>query len=69
MEKIEYSDEGQFCSGHVACAGCVEALSMRVILNALGKDTSWCGRAVLFRRHPGRTSDECCKDTGNPRHA
>ena len=39
MEKIAYSDEGQFCSGHVACAGCVEALSMRVILNALGKDT------------------------------
>ncbi|MCV0427987.1 MAG: pyruvate ferredoxin oxidoreductase [Roseibium sp.] len=39
MEKISYSDEGQFCSGHVACAGCVEALSMRVILNAVGPDT------------------------------
>ncbi|MCP4211545.1 MAG: pyruvate synthase subunit beta [Halieaceae bacterium] len=39
MEKIEYTDEGQFFSGHVACAGCVEALSMRVILNTLGKDT------------------------------
>lgn len=39
MEKISYTDEGQFCSGHVACAGCVEALSMRVILNALGQDT------------------------------
>lgn len=39
MEKIEYRDEGQFCSGHVACAGCVEALAMRVILNAVGKDT------------------------------
>ncbi len=39
MEKINYRDEGQFCSGHVACAGCVEALSMRVILNAVGEDT------------------------------
>ena len=38
MEKIAYTDDGQFCSGHVACAGCVEALSMRVILNTLGKD-------------------------------
>ncbi|WP_372886253.1 thiamine pyrophosphate-dependent enzyme [Shimia sp.] len=39
MEKIEYDDQGQFCSGHVACAGCAEALSMRVILNAVGPDT------------------------------
>lgn len=39
MEKIEYTDEGLFCSGHVACAGCVEALAMRVILNAVGSDT------------------------------
>lgn len=38
MQKIEYADDGQFCSGHVACAGCVEALSMRVILNAVGPD-------------------------------
>ncbi|MCP5075559.1 MAG: pyruvate synthase subunit beta [Rhodobacteraceae bacterium] len=38
MEKIDYSDDGQFCSGHVACAGCVEALSMRVILNTVGQD-------------------------------
>ncbi len=39
MDKIEYTDEGLFCSGHVACAGCVEALAMRVILNAVGSDT------------------------------
>jgi pyruvate ferredoxin oxidoreductase beta subunit/2-oxoisovalerate ferredoxin oxidoreductase beta subunit len=38
MEKINYEDSGQFCSGHVACAGCVEALAMRVILNAVGQD-------------------------------
>ena len=38
MNKIDYADDGQFCSGHVACAGCVEALTMRVILNSVGKD-------------------------------
>ena len=38
MELIDYRDEGQFFSGHVACAGCVEALSLRVILNAVGQD-------------------------------
>ena len=38
MEMINYKDEGQFCSGHVACAGCAEALAMRVILNTVGKD-------------------------------
>jgi len=38
MELIDYHDEGQFFSGHVACAGCVEALSLRVILNTVGKD-------------------------------
>ncbi len=38
MEVINYSDDGQFYSGHVACAGCVEALSMRVVLNTIGKD-------------------------------
>ena len=38
MEEINYQDEGQFFSGHVACAGCVEALSLRVILNTVGED-------------------------------
>lgn len=38
MNKASYEDTGQFCSGHVACAGCVEALAMRVILNAVGED-------------------------------
>ncbi len=38
MDLIDYEDEGQFYSGHVACAGCVEALSLRVILNAVGQD-------------------------------
>ncbi len=38
MEMINYKDEGQFCSGHVACAGCAEALALRVIMNAVGQD-------------------------------
>ena len=38
MELIDYRDNGQFCSGHVACGGCVEALALRVILNAIGQD-------------------------------
>lgn len=38
MEQINYKDEGQFCSGHVACAGCAEAVALRVILNTVGKN-------------------------------
>lgn len=38
MNKIDYRDEGMFCPGHVACAGCAEALAMRVILNTVGPD-------------------------------
>jgi len=38
MEMIDYKDDGQFCSGHVACGGCVEALALRVILNTVGPD-------------------------------
>ncbi len=38
MDMIDYRDEGQFYSGHVACAGCVEALALRVILNTVGQD-------------------------------
>ncbi len=39
MDIINYPDGEQFSPGHVACAGCVEALSLRVILNTLGPDT------------------------------
>jgi len=38
MELIDYQDDGHFFSGHVACAGCVEALALRVILNTVGSD-------------------------------
>jgi len=38
MEPITYQDNDIFHSGHVACAGCVEALALRVILNTVGPD-------------------------------
>jgi len=38
LDTITYEDQGQFFSGHVACAGCVEAVSLRVILNTVGED-------------------------------
>jgi pyruvate ferredoxin oxidoreductase beta subunit/2-oxoisovalerate ferredoxin oxidoreductase beta subunit len=39
MIKLELQDEAMLCSGHAACPGCVEALSVRHILAALGPDT------------------------------
>lgn len=38
MDICQYNDQGQFRSGHAACGGCVEALTMRVILNEIGSD-------------------------------
>jgi len=38
MDLIDYREEALFRSGHVACGGCVEALSLRVIVNAVGPD-------------------------------
>ncbi len=38
MDMINYRDDGKFCSGHVACAGCAEALALRVIMNTVGQD-------------------------------
>ncbi len=64
MEEINYQDDNQFFSGHVACAGCVEALSLRVILNTVGPDAVAvvppsctaviCGGfSLLFVKNPG----------------
>jgi pyruvate/2-oxoacid:ferredoxin oxidoreductase beta subunit len=39
MQMIDYADNGFFCAGHVACAGCAEALALRVIMNTVGPDT------------------------------
>ena len=56
MNYPNYQDEGFFRSGHVACAGCVEGLSLRVILNTIGSDAvavvpPSCG-AVICGFHP-----------------
>jgi pyruvate ferredoxin oxidoreductase beta subunit/2-oxoisovalerate ferredoxin oxidoreductase beta subunit len=39
MIKLELHDEAMLCSGHAACPGCVEALSVRHILATMGPDT------------------------------
>jgi pyruvate ferredoxin oxidoreductase beta subunit/2-oxoisovalerate ferredoxin oxidoreductase beta subunit len=39
MKTIELHDEAMLCSGHAACPGCVDALSVRHVLAALGPDT------------------------------
>ena len=36
MDFVNFKESNAFMSGHVACPGCVEALSMRVILNKVG---------------------------------
>jgi pyruvate ferredoxin oxidoreductase beta subunit/2-oxoisovalerate ferredoxin oxidoreductase beta subunit len=38
MDLIDFHEEELFRSGHVACGGCVEALSLRVIVNTVGED-------------------------------
>ena len=38
MRYAEYEDEGLFKSGHFACGGCIESLSIRIIVNAVGSD-------------------------------
>ena len=39
MIKLELHQDPMLCSGHAACPGCVEALSVRHILATLGPDT------------------------------
>lgn len=38
MNYIEYKDQDLFSAGHVACAGCIESLSIRIIVNTVGSD-------------------------------
>ncbi|MFQ5439439.1 MAG: thiamine pyrophosphate-dependent enzyme, partial [Paracoccaceae bacterium] len=56
METIKFRDDGLFFSGHVACGGCVEALSLRVILNTVGPNAiavvSPSCTAVICGGHP-----------------
>ncbi|MCZ2415272.1 MAG: pyruvate ferredoxin oxidoreductase [Burkholderiales bacterium] len=39
MRKLEVVEDAMFCSGHAACPGCIEALSVRHVLATLGPDT------------------------------
>jgi pyruvate ferredoxin oxidoreductase beta subunit/2-oxoisovalerate ferredoxin oxidoreductase beta subunit len=39
MEILELHDESMLCPGHAACPGCVDALSVRHVLAALGPKT------------------------------
>jgi pyruvate ferredoxin oxidoreductase beta subunit/2-oxoisovalerate ferredoxin oxidoreductase beta subunit len=39
MRRLEVVEEAMFCSGHAACPGCIEALSVRHVLATLGPDT------------------------------
>ncbi len=39
MQPLEIKQDPMLCSGHAACPGCVEALSVRHVLATLGPDT------------------------------
>ncbi len=39
MQRIELREEEMLCSGHAACPGCIDALSVRHVLAAMGPDT------------------------------
>ena len=39
MKRLELHDEPMLCAGHAACPGCVDALSVRHVLAALGPKT------------------------------
>jgi pyruvate ferredoxin oxidoreductase beta subunit/2-oxoisovalerate ferredoxin oxidoreductase beta subunit len=39
MKMLELHDESMLCSGHAACPGCIDALSVRHVLAALGPKT------------------------------
>ena len=39
MQTMQLQEQAMLCSGHAACPGCVEALSVRHVLATLGPDT------------------------------
>jgi len=39
MDKLQINEQAMLCSGHAACPGCVEALSVRHVLATMGPDT------------------------------
>jgi pyruvate ferredoxin oxidoreductase beta subunit/2-oxoisovalerate ferredoxin oxidoreductase beta subunit len=39
MQKLELCEDSMLCSGHAACPGCIDALSVRHVLAAMGPKT------------------------------
>src|SRR5690606_6024218 len=39
MRRLEVVEDAMFCSGHAACPGCIEVLSVRHVVATLGPDT------------------------------
>jgi pyruvate/2-oxoacid:ferredoxin oxidoreductase beta subunit len=39
MQTLELQEKAMLCSGHAACPGCIEALSVRHVLATMGPDT------------------------------
>jgi pyruvate/2-oxoacid:ferredoxin oxidoreductase beta subunit len=39
MDKLQLNEDAMLCSGHAACPGCIEALSVRHVLATMGPDT------------------------------
>ena len=39
MQKVLLAEDDMLCSGHAACPGCIDALSVRHVLAALGPKT------------------------------
>ena len=40
MEKLNLAEDPVLCSGHAACPGCIDALSARHVLSALGRNAA-----------------------------
>jgi len=40
LEKLDLPEEPVLCSGHAACPGCLDALSARHVLSAIGRDAA-----------------------------
>ena len=40
LEKLNLPEESVLCSGHAACPGCIDALSARHVLSALGRNAA-----------------------------
>jgi pyruvate ferredoxin oxidoreductase beta subunit/2-oxoisovalerate ferredoxin oxidoreductase beta subunit len=38
MRRLEISEDPVFCAGHAACPGCIDALSVRHVLSAIGSN-------------------------------